>query len=496
MTSRKDIKRLKRVLSKQNKLKGRRVAGFLLITSEIRGHSNNSLSSNSIRIFLPLIVLLFQFQDLRLRHFGDGYKRVTLLRILGKNLKERWNHDSRDLFKYLLFVRLHLFQSIGSGYLFDEISASRNRVSNSWNSRFFSLKYNQSFDDSTKDIYDLEFAYKSHIVWRCIPLIKFGKVNKETWQSSSLTCIEIAEEPTEQVIENGIICEWLSNTQLLGGMHLVQGTRWLRNSSYDGVPKSLPAFGIVMDCESRIKRYSKSEGTLFIQDNLAFSGMNRNFYHFMIEILPRIIIASQQFGWKLTWIVPSDTPNQIVEIIQSLSSTEVRRVERHEVVFLERVMNIQDFRYSSPVDVDNYSHDSTENVFTKRLKDILLVKESLQKRFLIETVFDKSEGNKIFLTRSKYQERVPKHIEILESEARFSGYRVINLNETSFQSQIEIFTNADVISGLGGASFTNVMFCKAGTKVSVMSMADERKHRFWLDYGRLFDLEIEVIPIN
>ncbi|WP_127586762.1 glycosyltransferase family 61 protein [Paenibacillus koleovorans] len=72
---------------------------------------------------------------------------------------------------------------------------------------------------------------------------------------------------------------------------------------------------------------------------------------------------------------------------------------------------------------------------------------------------------RIYLSRAgTRRRRVTNEVEVMRLMSEY-GFKLISPEQLSMATQIEIFSSAKVIAGPHGSAFTNLIFCKPGTKV-------------------------------
>ena len=109
------------------------------------------------------------------------------------------------------------------------------------------------------------------------------------------------------------------------------------------------------------------------------------------------------------------------------------------------------------------------NDVTKEVQNIpLWISEWLKKTFM--HVNSKKFSKKIYIDRSDSTSNV-KHLRTIQNEDEVKnyllgiGFDIVRLGEYSFKDQVSIFNNADIIVGLHGAGFANMVFSKPNTKI-------------------------------
>lgn len=93
---------------------------------------------------------------------------------------------------------------------------------------------------------------------------------------------------------------------------------------------------------------------------------------------------------------------------------------------------------------------------------------------LRECVFEKypltsnSKHLKIFLSRNSCLNQRLRNSDEIEALFRNSGFIIVYPEKLSFEEQVRMFQNADLIVGPTGAAFTNVVYCRENTCVGII----------------------------
>ena len=172
------------------------------------------------------------------------------------------------------------------------------------------------------------------------------------------------------------------------------------------------------------------------------------YYHWMVDILPRIKLL---IDCKLT--------DQIDHYILNYRGIPFQK----EAL---AALNIDISKVSRSNDHFNY-HIIAESLIIPSLPSKINVVSADACVFLLDTFLDKGTaskfGSRIYLKRTGKRKLV-NQAEI-ESYLESLGFESVQCENYTIAEQASIFYNADVIIGPHGAAFTNIIFCKPGTKV-------------------------------
>ncbi|HEY4197929.1 MAG TPA: glycosyltransferase family 61 protein [Mucilaginibacter sp.] len=172
------------------------------------------------------------------------------------------------------------------------------------------------------------------------------------------------------------------------------------------------------------------------------------YYHWMFDILPRI---------------------KLLMDCGEFESVDHFILDYRDISFQKEALDLLKIdlsKISRANDHFNY-HTVAERLLVPSLPSKLDVVSANACRFLINTFLDKKaaskSGNKIYLKRTG-KRKIINSIEI-ESYLESLGFESVQCEDYSVAGQASLFHHADIIVGPHGAAFTNIVFCKPGTRV-------------------------------
>ena len=195
---------------------------------------------------------------------------------------------------------------------------------------------------------------------------------------------------------------------------------------------------------------------------LVGGGGNTNYWHWLFDVLPKFFILKNSISFNSNnfFLFPSlekKFQNQTLDIIginqnKRLSSKIYRHIEADEIITVSHPYNFLN-------DPDKDSLNIPIWIF-KFLKTTFL-KNSLN-NFNLKKIFPK----KIFISR---KDGTSLRYIINEKEVKVfltaKGYEEVILSNYDFKDQVFLFNNAEIIVGLHGAGFANIIFCKPKMKI-------------------------------
>jgi capsular polysaccharide biosynthesis protein len=196
---------------------------------------------------------------------------------------------------------------------------------------------------------------------------------------------------------------------------------------------------------------------------LTGGGGNSNYWHWLLDVLPRIFILSNYISVnKIDYFLFPDLKEnfqkETLEILnisskKCLSSRLYRHFSADEIIATDHPYNILNDPNKDSLNIPNW-------IILHLKKKFLLAdkgkKKEFPKNFYIDRSDSKSEHSKM---RSISNEN-----DVMEN-LKNKGFSILRLSEFHFTDQVKLFNQAEYVVGLHGAGFANLAFCKPGTKV-------------------------------
>jgi capsular polysaccharide biosynthesis protein len=207
---------------------------------------------------------------------------------------------------------------------------------------------------------------------------------------------------------------------------------------------------------SRLQK--KIKGTVL--SLLTGGGGNNNYWHWLFDVLPRIELSKlrKNSEYVTHYLFPNlETKFQR----ETLDLLEIKKDQR---------LSSKIFRHIAADKLIITSHPHVLNDVDEKNETIpVWIIKFLQNSFL-KKIKSKSFPKKIYIDRkdSKFnlkQTRAINNEEEVVNCLNKKGFKKISLSEHSFIDQVSIFNNADIIAGLHGSGFSNIVFSKKGVKV-------------------------------
>jgi capsular polysaccharide biosynthesis protein len=196
---------------------------------------------------------------------------------------------------------------------------------------------------------------------------------------------------------------------------------------------------------------------------LTGGGGNSNYWHWLLDVLPRIFIFSNytsvnKIDYFLFPDLKENFQRETLEILnisskKCLSSRYYRHFSADEIITTDHPYNILNDPKKDSLNIPNW-------ITSQLRKNFLLINKFSRKRFpkkfYIDRSDSKSEHNKM---RSITNEKDVKKNLINK------GFSILRLSDFHFSDQVQLFNQAECVVGLHGAGFANLAFCEPGTNI-------------------------------
>lgn len=172
-----------------------------------------------------------------------------------------------------------------------------------------------------------------------------------------------------------------------------------------------------------------------------------NYYHWLIEILPRLMLVDECKDLTgIPLLVPAEAPQYVVETLRLAGLT-------HRVQFVASGT----YNFSTlyiPSALSPPSHPSSFSIYW--------IRDRLQK-----DVKEQHPGTKrrVYVSRRDAPIRFTTNETELLALLKKYNFECVVLSGMTVEEQIQTFSNAEFIISNHGAGLTNLAFCQAGTKV-------------------------------
>jgi hypothetical protein len=182
----------------------------------------------------------------------------------------------------------------------------------------------------------------------------------------------------------------------------------------------------------------------FVSNNLNLMAvpMSKNYFHWVIDYLP--FIAAAKMADKEIRFICSEYLTQY-----QIDSLSWLKIEPELILHSDWIM--------------------TENVILPKTRHLsgsptIQTLEFLRKSFGSLASDSDVKDSRLYVSR-RYSSRALQNEVEIEKALKENGFEILYLERLSIKDQVQRFSNSEVIIGPHGAGLTNILWCKAGTKV-------------------------------
>jgi hypothetical protein len=210
---------------------------------------------------------------------------------------------------------------------------------------------------------------------------------------------------------------------------------------------------------------------------------SRNYFHFLIEDLPRLLLSHPLVSGDIPVLVDEKLPRQALEALRLAAPGREIRVLRRNFCY-----QVDQLFYPAPM---NFIYDAVE--VKPQPQDMRLHPESLRRLNALadRTLPDPSRRRRLVLARRGATVRRLTNAHEIEEFLVARGFEVVDTATLGFQAQMRLMAEAEVVVAQSGAALANVVFARPGTRVvALFSNAEHTNYYLWSVIGRMLDLDV------
>ncbi len=195
---------------------------------------------------------------------------------------------------------------------------------------------------------------------------------------------------------------------------------------------------------------------------LTGGGGNSTYWHWIFDVLPRLKICENvkdinSINYFLFPDLKKNFQRETLKILgfsdtKILSSVNYRHIKANEII------------------ATDHPYVFSDDVHGDAQKIPLWIIKWLREKFLNKVKNQKNFPKKIYIDRSDSKSNIS-HLRSIENETEVreylkkQGFEPVRLSDLSFTDQVNLFNKVEVVTGLHGSGFANIIFCKSGTRV-------------------------------
>lgn len=355
-------------------------------------------------------------------------------------------------------------------------------IAASWVSRFVQVRgiAANSYSNTHEDDFRRSFnKTRVHILWSsshrnigtCNPLIRLK------------TNINVSKVSESNLLEKGKI-NFVSfeNTEVIHGNYVIHNGSFIRN-----IPYEISGFNTFPQSNLIVteKEFYRQEVSFKIEaDEGLFIGSSTNWYHFLVEVLPRGILWQKEFSRHLPIIFHKPIPDSINRILGAIGGVEPILISDGESAYVNSLIVALDGRFDLQPDMLAIVAD--KNIFTERISDLEMIANWLRKSFPTR---NRDFPKKVFLARGKDSLRPMSNFNQVQQYLEGLGYVTVFPEKLSIEDQIELFTNIESLVAEGGAALTGLIFANnLKSVVHIEANPNFFVANFWQQFSEILNL--------
>lgn len=210
----------------------------------------------------------------------------------------------------------------------------------------------------------------------------------------------------------------------------------------------------------------KQSGNIINKGILLSGSFSFNYYHLLFEYLSRLsCLESTQ--------IPIDVPLLVDEVVANVPQynelLQLLNIDNRQVILLKSSYSYN-VRQLYVLPVINVVPSDYINIEEIEYTDCLFSVENITyvRNKLLSKTNNQSKYKRIFLSRKNASNRRTYNEDEIVEIFKKHDFEIIYPENYSVLDQVAIFNGADIIAGVTGAAFTNIIFCKEKCKILCM----------------------------
>jgi len=224
-------------------------------------------------------------------------------------------------------------------------------------------------------------------------------------------------------------------------------------------------FGSTTFAEHVLVKAAKANSEKFGEAILLGNRNDYNYYHWMIESLPRAIELDSVIEGNVPFFVSSRVPKSGIEALKLLSNRKIILIEaEHRTHFelLHVALPSASIIDTAITHLGNTFRIDFDSIFQLRNK-------------LVSEVGDPLFSPQIYLARKSNRRRLVNQDEIISDAAKF-GFDTVYTENLTFLQQLNLFHHAEFITGPTGAVMANYIFMNDRAKILGLTPEQNASH--------------------
>lgn len=206
--------------------------------------------------------------------------------------------------------------------------------------------------------------------------------------------------------------------------------------------------------------------------------------HFLVQYLPKLYFFLQYTERKdehLTVVLPEYSDSHVIEVVEhytnKFKNATIKTLNNNQIATCKKLYYIESTSMISDHETyETYIDFFVPSCVTNFLRNVF-APDFIKKYNVVE----KETKNKLFLVRNDAPYRNLLNIKEIEEFYKQEGFLFVEPHLLSMHEKIDLFYNADEIAGSYSSGFSNIQFCRPGTKVCLLTNI-QRSFETYLSY--------------
>ncbi|HEY0743615.1 MAG TPA: glycosyltransferase 61 family protein [Chryseosolibacter sp.] len=194
-----------------------------------------------------------------------------------------------------------------------------------------------------------------------------------------------------------------------------------------------------------------------------------NYYHWMIESLPRLVLAESLYK-DCKILLPDDVHEYVISSVELLGLKNVERIGTGEIIRVPRLI-MPEIIYYNGVENEDHPPQQTNVVVSHPLAHEELILPVRRK--LLSTFKPAHPFRRLYVSRSRSRMRRLVNEQDIIPALKASGFEIVHFEGMSLLEQIRLMQETCILAGVHGSNMVNILFLPATAKV--IELMNERQ---------------------
>ena len=235
------------------------------------------------------------------------------------------------------------------------------------------------------------------------------------------------------------------------------------------------------------KRIYFSKGAIFTHSS------SQNYFHWLAEVLPKINLFCKLRKYKdYPILIDAGLHKNILKSLKLVlnKNRKIIFVKPNTFFHIKNAVYVNPLTYI-PFEPRNFFSGSSYPLGLTDQYSLLNLRNKILKKIKPKK---KMKCKKIYLDRKNSTYRSILNYDEVINHYKKQGYKIIRMEKLSFDDQVFLISNANLIAGPTGASFANLLFSKKNAKVTMLFPKNYHSPYFlWANLSRFLNIDMNII---